>query len=139
MKVYIAAPFFNEDQLDIVERVENFLINNGIDFFSPRSGGVLKNMKKSDQAKTKNEIFDSNIKNMDECTHMIACVEHKDTGTNFEIGYFYAKEKPIVLFSEKIGTVNIMLAESAISVCDDVGKLRLAMTGEYTHKIGDFT
>lgn len=139
MKIYIAAPFFTPEQLAIVKKVECFLESNSIDYFSPRSGGELKKMSKEDQAKTKKKIFDDNIKNMDYCTHMIACVEYRDTGTNFEIGYYYAKEKPIVLFSEKIGTVNVMLAESAISVCDDENRIYESLLGIYNAEIGDYT
>jgi nucleoside 2-deoxyribosyltransferase len=132
VKVYIAAPFFNERQLAIVSEVENFLTSKGIDFFSPRCTGTLKDMSKERQQQTKRQIYDTNIRMMDACTHMIACVEEKDQGTTFEIGYYAAKQKPIVLFSEKVGTVNVMLAEAAMSVCDGLYLLDSALIGDYT-------
>ena len=76
---------------------------------------------------------------MDECTHMIACVEQKDSGTTFEIGYYAAQKKPIVLFSEVIGTVNVMLAEAALSICDDYTMLEDALDGEYSIEPEDLT
>lgn len=139
MKIYIAAPFFNERQLEIVKNVEAHLEKFGLDFFSPRSGGVLKDMSERKQEETKREIYLNNIYEMDQCTHMIACVEEKDTGTNFEIGYFAAKEKPVVLFSEKIETVNVMLAEAAISICDEYSALKWALSGYSTFKIKNYT
>ena len=139
MKVYIAAPFFNDRQLEIVQNVEDMLSTFGIEYFSPRSAGTLKDMSKDQQKQTKKEIYDGNILNMDECTHMIACVEQKDSGTTFEIGYYAAQKKPIVLFSEVIGTVNVMLAEAALSICDDYTMLEDALDGEYSIEPEDLT
>ena len=53
-------------------------------------------MTKEQQQMTKGDIFKGNIYGMESCTHMIAVVEQKDSGTLFEIGYFYAKGKKIV-------------------------------------------
>lgn len=135
MKVYIAAPFFNEEQVAIVQSVEDKLISLDIDFFSPRSEGVLKDMTKEQQQKSKRKIFDSNIKNMNECSHMIACAEHKDSGTIFEMGYFRAQKKPIIIYIEKIKLLNVMLAESAFSVCTDIEYLYHCIHNSYKPEI----
>ena len=138
MKVYIAAPFFNDRQLDIVKGIEKSLTELNIDFFSPRSyGKSLKDMGVDELATSKKEVFMDNINNMDECTRMIACVEQSDTGTSFEIGYYYCAGKPVVLFSEKIEQINVMLAEAAISVCDRRDKLLPALIGEYTVELSN--
>lgn len=139
MKVYIAAPFFNEQQLLIVQKVENILLSYDIDCFSPRSEGILKDMTKQQQKNNRKHIYDSNIKHMNDCTHMLACVEYKDTGTIFEIGYYAAKEKPIVLFSENLNTVNVMLAQSASSICDNFDKLVFSLDGSYSVEIENLT
>jgi nucleoside 2-deoxyribosyltransferase len=139
MNVYIAAPFFTEDQLSIVKRIESALEKECIPYFSPRSEGVLKSMNKEDQKKNKSDIFNSNIRNMDACTHMIACVEYRDTGTSFEIGYAFSSDIPIVLFCEKIDLINVMLAESATAICDNVSFIRSSLEGKYTVEVGDLT
>jgi nucleoside 2-deoxyribosyltransferase len=139
MKVYIAAPFFSEVQLSIVRRVERRLAAYGIEYFSPREVGVLKDMSVDDQMKSKKEIFDGNIKNMDECTHMVACIEHKDTGTTFEIGYYFAKEKPVVLFHDHPERINVMLAEAAHALIDDTIWLHNGLRGESSCKVTSLT
>lgn len=138
MKVYIAAPFFTPDQIDIVLNVEQSLRRLNINYFSPRSAGVLKEMSKEEQQKTKGDIFKGNIDSMDDCTHMIACIEHKDTGTSFEIGYYYSKGKPIVLYSDDLSRVNVMLAEAG-TLCDSCGDFEDAFNGLSNCKIGDYT
>lgn len=113
MKVYIAGPFFNEEQIRIIESVEHALNQNGIKFFSPRSEGALKEMSREEQQASRSAIFQSNVDNMSVCTHMIACVETKDTGTLWEMGFMFAQSKPIVMMLSDVSRVNVMLAESA--------------------------
>ena len=129
MKVYIAAPFFNPEQLELVESVERRLHNAGISYFSPRDAGVLKDMTKEKQMQTKKEIYDGNVREMDACSHMIAIVEYKDTGTTFEIGYYAAQKKPIILFANNIEKINVMLAEGASALVIDSFELVPALFG----------
>jgi len=135
--VYIAAPFFTEEQLRVVMRVEAALFALGIKFYSPRADGVLKDMDPEEQASSRRRIFDLNIANMNACTHTVACVEHKDSGTTFEIGFQCASKKPIILFSEKMDLINVMLAESAFALCDKAEMLEESINGLYTVKIGE--
>lgn len=116
MKVYIAAPFFIPQQVALVEAAERELGRDGLDYFSPRSEGTLKNMSVEEQKQTRKQIFDSNIQNMNECTHMLAIVEYKDTGTIFEMGYFHAQGKPIIMVSSKLESINVMLGQAAESI-----------------------
>jgi nucleoside 2-deoxyribosyltransferase len=138
MKVYIAAPFFNERQLEIVRQVENELAKCNIDHFSPRSQGKsLKDMTREETLIARTEVYASNIREMELCDVVVACVEEKDTGTSFELGYFAKSEKKIILFSEKIDRVNVMLAEAAFGVCDDIEMLKHTINGSYNAEIND--
>ena len=139
MKVYIASPFFNHKQLSIVERLESTLDSMGFFYFSPRTCGTLKDMSKDEMVNRKQIIFDNNINQLDICTHMIACIEHSDTGTSFEIGYYFAKGKPICLFSDDIGKVNVMLAECATSVYTDLKYTKDALELRHSEEVGDLT
>lgn len=113
MKVYIAAPFFNPDQLKIVVAVEMQLLKKRVEYFSPRSEGTLGDMTVEEQKKSRKKIFDSNVANMMSCDAMIACVEYKDTGTIWEMGFFYAMGKPIIMLASDPSKINVMLAESS--------------------------
>jgi nucleoside 2-deoxyribosyltransferase len=129
MKVYIAAPFFNEEQLTAVGLTEFFLGVSKIDFFSPRSEGVLKDMSVEDQKKNRKAVFDSNIHHMNECTHMVALVSTKDTGTIFEMGYFCAQGKPILMYSRDLKSVNVMLGQAAFGVTNKIDEIPAVLLG----------
>jgi nucleoside 2-deoxyribosyltransferase len=139
MKVYIAGPFFNAAQLENIIKVETVLDFNGIAFYSPRSEGVLSAMTPEEQKANFKRIFDLNIQHMDDCTHMVACVEHKDTGTIFEMGYFCAQKKPIVMYSEVLNTVNVMLGQSAYAIADSFREIPNAIYGNYSAEIKSWT
>lgn len=138
MKVYIAAPFFNPAQLETVKRLERIFERSDTPYFSPRAGGILQDMDKEKQHQTFEQIYKSNVDAMESCSHMIACIDNRDTGTIFEIGYFAKSEKPFVLFVSDPSKVSVMLAVPALSVCDSFDKVVLAIHGHYTCVVGEF-
>ena len=48
--IYIAGPFFNEDQVALIEAIEAVLTFNNMEFYSPRSEGVLFHMTPEEKA-----------------------------------------------------------------------------------------
>lgn len=113
MKVYIASPFFDKKQLDLVKKIESALTKAHIDFFSPRSEGTLKKMSKEKREVESMKIYKSNIRNINECSHMLVVIDGHDTGTVFEFGYAVAKGKAIHTLSNEGHGLNVMLAHAA--------------------------
>lgn len=112
MKVYLASPFFNEEQIERIEMVEKLLDENGFDVFSPRKEVLIT--KESTQDDMIN-AFKADVENIDDCDFMLAILDGHDTGTLFETGYAYAKNKPILYFNEtrpEEKGPNLMLAMS---------------------------
>ena len=118
MKIYIAGPFFNKEELQFVKEIELQLKSNNINFFSPRKEGILKDMSEEDRLKKMNDIFNKNISEMKECTHMIANIDNFDTGTMFEIGFFHALGKPVFTISNHNYGLNIMIRNA--SICHNI-------------------
>ena len=137
MKVYIAAPFFNPQQLETVKRIERQLDRERINYYSPRSEGILQDMNPEAQKKSKTVIYNTNVQALDDCTHMIAWIDDRDTGTIFEVGYFAGVQKDIILYVHDTSKISVMLAEAAIAVCDDLYKLKLSLYGHYTVEPGE--
>lgn len=96
MKVYLAAPFFNNNEIKHVELVEDVLRQKGLDFFSP-----MRNQMDDLEAGTRHwsiETFMNDIKFIKACDIMVAIYHgnYSDSGTAFEIGYAYATDKPVI-------------------------------------------
>lgn len=114
-KTYIAAPFFNVQQIKVVERIKTILSVNGIKYFSPKDES---NFKQGDDPK---EILDLNCKGITESDFVIVVTDGKDVGTIWEAGYAFAKAKPILyvwLGWTPKQKFNIMLAASGVVAHD---------------------
>lgn len=133
--IYIASPFFDKDgkQLANVKRVETILSNYMLDFFSPRLHGV--NVRELPEAERKSgatveKVFRGNIDAMCNSTFMLACVDGKDQGTNFELGYFYRMNNivglrcnSIVTWSGEDAKSNLMIGQATGGHCATIEQL----------------
>lgn len=111
MKLYLASPWFSEDQNEREIRVKSLLRRLGIEVFSPREASELeKDASEEDQRK----VFEIDINSILNCDGIFAITNGKDMGTIFESGFAWANHKPIIYFAEGLrGPFNLMLAQSA--------------------------
>jgi len=111
MKVYIASPFFNEEQLERVEFIERALTRLGYDLFSPR---LDTKVTPDANEEARQNAFEANVNAIGESDMIIAVTDGKDVGTIFEAGFAYAAKIPILYFAETLGDnqFNLMLAQS---------------------------
>lgn len=117
MKVYLASPFFNEEQIERIEYIENLLQKFGFEVFSPRKELVIK---PDDTLLTRAVGFSNNCRGITNSDFVLAVTDGKDMGTIWESGYAYGKGIPVLYFAETLGDnpFNLMLAESGLlGVC----------------------
>jgi nucleoside 2-deoxyribosyltransferase len=118
--IYLAGPFFNEEQIKVMDELKRILIDHGLRVCDPRDISPIINQS-ADEKKTPaffKEIFDGNITGMELSFGLIAWTDERDTGTSFELGYFYNKilteEKGFILtFSAQNKPANVMLSQAA--------------------------
>ena len=109
---YLAGPFFNEKQLEQQDFIENLMSLGNKKCFSPRkdAGTLGDNPTKKDML----NVFNEDLKAIDNCKSLFANISFKDTGTSVEIGYALAKNIPIILYWDKdfndTDHVNLMIA-----------------------------
>jgi nucleoside 2-deoxyribosyltransferase len=95
-RVYLASPFFNEMEIETVEKVAEILKAKGLEVFEP-----MKNQMEGLQAGERHwsiETFMNDIKFI-KWSEIVVAVYHgnySDSGTAFEIGYAYATDKPVI-------------------------------------------
>jgi len=140
IRVYIAAPFFNPEQLKVVKDIEDMLDSCGVTYFSPRSEGTLIEMTDEERKVHMGNMFRSNVDHMDWCSHCIAVIDNYDTGTVWEMGYLYATHKKIVTYSANYHGINVMLNESIEGHCVHMMDLYQALHGKFeSTKTSDVT
>jgi nucleoside 2-deoxyribosyltransferase len=124
MRIYLASPFFNPEQVAVVERIENLLTELKIDFYSPRKDGVLMNMTPEERKASTKRIFDKNVLEINKSSMILAVIDGKDTGTVWEIGYSAASGIPIITYTDHGYGVNVMLKECVVAHVKGVDRLR---------------
>lgn len=112
-KVYLASPFFNDEQIKHMETVRDILRKKGLDVFVPNEhqnshlefGGLA----------WREATFTSDVNGIDTADVVVAVINegnYSDSGTAWEIGYSWAKGIPVVLVNVTGETINLMIADS---------------------------
>lgn len=128
VNIYLASPFFSDEQIDRVQRVEQALDNNKtVDkYFSPRKADPED--LEIGSLPWRDFIFKNDIKHLDEATIVVAVVDyiddHVDSGTAYEIGYAHAHKKPIIIIQEKGPKLNLMISESLTYYLNNIDELK---------------
>ena len=117
--IYLAAPFFNEGQLLRIGIVEQCCRKADLKYFSPRhEGGVINDMDPELRSKSLLRVFKSNVRGMEASTLMLAGLDDKDTGTTWELGWYYGRKRmglpiaPLITYSFRPMELNLMLSQS---------------------------
>ncbi|WP_231120619.1 nucleoside 2-deoxyribosyltransferase [Bacillus safensis] len=120
LRVYLASPFFSEEQIAEVERLEQALISNPhvSEVFSPMRNQI--DSLEFGSLEWRQAIFENDVTHIDWADVVVAVHDYfddkTDAGTAWEMGYTYAKGKPVFLLQEKKGVpVNLMLSESIVA------------------------
>ena len=133
---YIAAPFFNPDQITRVELVKSILDSKGLTYFSPKDDSAVSNINDPDQRK---RVFALNHESISASRSVIAITDGKDPGTIWEAGFAFAKDIPVIYVAFTLGNApfNLMLAESGVAACRTAEELKAAIDGNIIYYKGD--
>jgi nucleoside 2-deoxyribosyltransferase len=131
--IYLASPFFNQEEVDFVEKVRDKLMGIGFNVYSPKDcGGMFGVDKDKSQAE---DVFNTDCNALATCPVMVAIIDDFDPGTIWEIGAGYAASKRIITISRNGYGLNIMLAFSACAHFQDFDEFSEEMTKFYETNI----
>ncbi|MBU3127607.1 nucleoside 2-deoxyribosyltransferase [Clostridium tagluense] len=124
MKIYIAAPLFNEMELKRNQEIAYIIEELGFDTYLPqRDGGnlakLLENATAEEAVVIEKNIFLMDINAMNECGMIIFLMDggSLDEGSCFALGHMYAKGKRTIGYKTDIrnfanGKDNLMIQQS---------------------------
>ncbi|MCK6258228.1 nucleoside 2-deoxyribosyltransferase [Fictibacillus sp. KIGAM418] len=127
VRVFIASPFFDKEQLERIQRLENALTRNPYvsEFYSAR---FHQNQQYPWGSKGwRKVVFNLDLYYLRRADVVVVIHDYEglctDSGTAFELGYAFAFQKPIILIKEKTSVPNLMLIESLhayLTKADDI-------------------
>ncbi len=113
LKAYIASGWFSDKQETSRLIILRTLQEAGFLYYSPKD--ELSYTVKKDNAQ---EVFDQNIKELQNCDFVVASTIDKDMGTLFECGCAHVLYKPVIYLWREKGPMNLMLERSAFAVAE---------------------
>ena len=113
MKIYIASPLFTAEEKRVINKVAKVLHRAGIDTYLPMEHGVPDAWSYTNEEWAR-KMFILDKEAIDECDGVL-CIYYgmnSDSGTAWEVGYAYGKEKQVVIFhyydiEQEIGSLMI--------------------------------
>lgn len=84
ISVYIASPFFNDEEINRVKKMENLLESRNYQVYSPMRDGIMLTPDASIEDRF--TVYKDNISHVFDSDLVIAIVSTKDVGTSTEIG-----------------------------------------------------
>ena len=98
MKIYLASPFFNDEELKNVKKAEEILMKRGFQVFSPRLNEVRTD-ENTQSALWSKETFMNDKRFIDwaDAVVMLYYGGYSDSGTAWECGYAYGTHTPVVV------------------------------------------
>jgi nucleoside 2-deoxyribosyltransferase len=99
MKVFIAGPLFSQAEREFNIKVDEYLRKHGFETFLPqRDVGKLDELLAKEGKRAYRTIFERDLKGLDQADAVVAILDGPDvdSGTAFEVGYAFAKGKPVI-------------------------------------------
>lgn len=123
-KIYLASPFFNNEEIEIMERVRDILRGKGLDVFVPNEH--QNPQFKFGSMEWREATFKSDMDAIYDCDVMVAILDgnYSDSGTSFECGICKQINKPLIVFNKKEKEINLMIAESLHAVINSYDELQ---------------
>ncbi|MBO0425546.1 MULTISPECIES: nucleoside 2-deoxyribosyltransferase [unclassified Enterococcus] len=123
-QVYLAGPFFSNEQVARLKQVERSLAENSqhLAIYSPRL--YQEGSSEPNTPEWAREIFEKDMPELTRADVVVVVVDYHggipDPGTAFKIGAAHVRNKPVIAFQEKSSAVNLMLTESVQAYLTDL-------------------
>lgn len=95
MKIYLASPFFNNEEIAFLSKAEEVLRGRGFEVYSPREHEACEEKYTADWAEAVFQMDITAIQNAD-VTVALYHGDYSDSGTAWECGYTCGLNKPLV-------------------------------------------
>ncbi|HWR38124.1 MAG TPA: PfkB family carbohydrate kinase [Patescibacteria group bacterium] len=127
--IYLAGPFFSQQELQWVKQVCNILEESGFPVYSPsRENGIITHTTTQEERK---QIFDKDIELLERSSAVVLLVDNNDSGASFEAGFAYKEGIPIFALKTSKDPLNNMLQYGCSEISSSTDELIEALYGHF--------
>ena len=125
IKCYLASPFFNEVEIERMEKVLEILRDKGLEVFAP-----YYNQNKHlefGSMEWRKATYQGDIRGLEEADVTVAIVSqgnYSDSGTCWECAWSYCNNKPVVVVNLSGKEINLMIADSLHAYISSLEELK---------------
>ncbi|EOH88997.1 nucleoside 2-deoxyribosyltransferase [Enterococcus villorum] len=126
--VYLAGPFFSEEQIDRIYQIEKALEENKTvtKIYSPRHH--QESHYEMFSAEWAQEVYEKDMKELTAADLVVAILDYEhqiiDPGTAYELGAATMMKKPLIVFQEETVPTNLMITQSLHTYLKTVEEVR---------------
>jgi nucleoside deoxyribosyltransferase len=131
--IYLAGPFFTQEQALMIRNVEALLLKYNIEHFSPSRDQRQLNsaVDAAEKLWIGKQVFQENIYRLTICRTVLACIDDFDPGTIWEMGYAAGLgRKEIIAFTTQHHGLNLMLRESCSGFLSGLEEIEAWLRGD---------
>lgn len=127
-KIYLAGGFFDPEQIEVAEHIEQICRDRNLPFFSPRLECFCPPDATPEQRR---KTFQMNIENIESAAFVFARIDDFDSGTMWELGYAFRSRIKCYAYTvfEDRG-LNLMLAESGMKLVQGWERIEKFLSGD---------
>lgn len=126
--IYLAGPIFTHAELEYNRKLKDMLLKDGFSVFLPQEDA--EDAAQERERQNQEYIFMKCVEGVDDSDLVVAILDgvDVDSGTAWEIGYAYAKGKPVIGLRTDFrelsdGIVNLMVEMSIVSLAREEEEL----------------
>lgn len=112
-KIYLASPFFNQEERQNVQKVAKLLRDRGYEVYVPMEHEIVNGWDLPNDCWA-HRVFQDDIEAIKDCDYVVAITYgmNDDAGTAWEIGFAYGIEKPVFAIPVNKTTYSLMVYQS---------------------------
>lgn len=98
MKIYLAGPFFNDNERELIEKVSKTLRNRGYNVIVPMEHFIEDGEKMTNEEWARN-VFEYDVSQIMDSSCVLAIYHghYSDSGTAWELGFAFARGIPCIV------------------------------------------
>jgi nucleoside 2-deoxyribosyltransferase len=114
-KIYLASPFFNQEERQNVQKVAKLLRDRGFDVYVPMEHEIKNGLELPNNTWA-NQVFIDDVTAIRNCDYVVAITYgmKDDAGTAWEIGFAYGIKKPVFTIPVNKTTYSLMVYQSIV-------------------------
>ena len=139
-QIYLASPFFNDNELEYYQKALTILRNKNLQVYAPLENEITRGNKSREEWARETFVKDANAICDSKAVVLLYYGAYSDSGTAWECGYAFAVGAPVIVVHLHDGKSNCMIncgSYSNIKGLEELEKYNFETMPRYSYYTGE--